>query len=245
MSGPADAVAVLNATGPAVALWRERAAPGRNRPPVPVGTLPPLTLGVDDGAVSLDVGGAFRDPDGDELTFRAASSAPAVAEVTVLGSTLTVTPVAQGAATVTVTATDARGADATAAQTFAVTVTPPPNRPPVPVGNLPPLTLGVDDGAVSLELGGAFNDPDGDTLTFRAASSATRGRGGCRARQHPDRDAGRPGSGDRHRLRHRRPRRRCHRRPDLCGDRDAAPQPAAGPRRNPAATDAEASTTGP
>ena len=122
--------------------------------------------------MSLELGGAFSDPDGDALTFRAASSAPAVAEVTVLGSTLTVTPLAQGAATVTVTATDARGADATAAQTFAVTVTPPPNRPPVPVGTLPPLTLGVDDGAVSLELGGAFTDPDGDALTFRAASSA-------------------------------------------------------------------------
>ena len=126
VNGPADAVAVLNAAGPAVALWRERAAAGRNRPPVPVGTLPPLTLGVDDGVVSLEVGGAFSDPDGDTLTFRTASSAPAVAAVTVLGSTLTVTPVAQGAATVTVSATDARGADATAAQTFAVTVTPPP-----------------------------------------------------------------------------------------------------------------------
>ena len=172
VNGPADAVAVLNATGPAVALWRERAAPVRNRPPVPVGTLPPLTMGVDDGAVSLELGGAFSDPDGDTLTYSAASSAPAVAEVAVLGSTLTVTPVAQGAATVTVTATDARGADATAAQTFAVTVTPPPNRPPVPVGTLPPLTLGVDDGAASLEVGGAFSDPDGDTLTYSAASSA-------------------------------------------------------------------------
>ena len=146
--------------------------PPPNRPPETVGTLPPLTLRVDDEAVSLEVGGAFRDPDGDALTYRAASSATAVAAVALLGSTLTVTPVARGTATVTVTATDAGGANATATQTFAVTVTPPPNRPPVPVGTLPPLTLRVDDEAVSLEVGGAFRDPDGDDLAFRAASSA-------------------------------------------------------------------------
>ena len=48
-TGPADAVAVLEATAPAVALWRDR------RPPEPVGALAPLTIAVDAAPVSVDV----------------------------------------------------------------------------------------------------------------------------------------------------------------------------------------------
>ena len=94
------------------------------RPPEPVGALPPLTLGVDDPAVAVAVGGAFRDPDGDRLTYRAASSAPAVAAAAVLGSTVTVTPTGEGTATVTVTSIDAGGSNGTATQTFTATVGP-------------------------------------------------------------------------------------------------------------------------
>ena len=93
-----------------------------NRPPEPVGALPPLTLAVDDPAATIEVGGAFRDPDGDRLTYMAASSAPAVAAVAILGSTMTVTPMGEGTATVTVTATDASGSNGTATQTFLATV---------------------------------------------------------------------------------------------------------------------------
>ena len=101
----------------AYALWRDR----YNRPPGPVGALGPLAIGVNDAAVSLDVAAAFRDPDGDPLTYRATSSAPGVVATAVTGSTLTVTPVAAGTATVTVTATDPLGSRAT--QEFGVAVT--------------------------------------------------------------------------------------------------------------------------
>ena len=101
----------------AYALWRDR----YNRPPAPVGALGPLTIGVDDAAVNLDLAAAFRDPDGDPLTYRATSSAPAVVATAVSGSTLTVTPAAAGTATVTVTAADPLGLSAT--QTFTVAVT--------------------------------------------------------------------------------------------------------------------------
>ena len=99
-----------------------------NGPPAPVGVLPPVTLGVDDAAVRVEVGGAFSDPDGDALTYSAISSAPSVASVAVVGSTVTVAPVSEGAATVTVTATDAGGSNGTATQAFPVTVSRP--RPP-------------------------------------------------------------------------------------------------------------------
>ena len=140
-----------------------------NRSPVSAGSLAALTLAVADGAATVEVGGAFSDPDGDALTFGAASSAPAVATVTVSGSTVTVTPVSAGASTVTVTATDVDGSNTSASQSFTVTV---PNRSPVSAGSLAALTLAVADGAATVEVGGAFSDPDGDALTFGAASSA-------------------------------------------------------------------------
>ena len=143
-----------------------------NRPPEPVGALPPLTMQVDEAAVAVDVASAFRDPDGDLLTYRATSSTLAVAAVAVLGSTVTVAPAAEGTATVTVTATDAGGSNGSATQRFTVRVSPPANRPPEPVGVLAPLTLRVDDPAVTVEVGSAFRDPDGDLLTYRATSSA-------------------------------------------------------------------------
>ncbi len=119
VDGPADAVAVLNATGPAVALWRDQPA-AANRAPEPVGALPPLRIGLNDGSATVDVSGAFRDPDGDPLTYGATTSAVQVAAVSVSGSRVTVTPVSDGAATVRVTATDPGGLSA--AQTFTVTV---------------------------------------------------------------------------------------------------------------------------
>ena len=97
------------------------APPAVNRAPVTVGTLPAQTLPIAGGAVTVDVSGAFSDPDGDPLTY-GVSSAPAVAAVSVSGSTLTLTPLAAGETTVTVTATDAGGSGGTATQSFRVTV---------------------------------------------------------------------------------------------------------------------------
>ena len=94
-----------------------------NRPPERVGTLAPLTIGVDEAAVSVEVQGAFRDPDGDALTYGATSSAPSVATVRIAGSGVTVTPISPGSATVTVTATDVGGSNTAATQSFTVTVT--------------------------------------------------------------------------------------------------------------------------
>ena len=117
--GPADAAAVLDATAPVVAGFRRASA---NRAPAAVGRLPYRTLPLGGGADIVDVGGVFRDPDGDALTYAAASSAPAVVRARATGTQVTLTPVAAGAATVTVSATDVGGSNATAAQRFVVTV---------------------------------------------------------------------------------------------------------------------------
>ena len=99
--------------------------PAANRPPEPVGTLAALTIGLDESAVPVDVAGAFRDPDGDPLTYGASSSSPSVASVSVLGSRVTLTPVSEGTAQVAVTATDVSGTNMSATQSFAVTVLRP------------------------------------------------------------------------------------------------------------------------
>ena len=93
-----------------------------NLPPVPVGTLAPLTIELGEAPVSVEVAGAFRDPDGDPLTYRATSSEPDVVSVSVSKSTVTVTAVAAGTAVVTVTVTDSDGSNKKATQTFTVTV---------------------------------------------------------------------------------------------------------------------------
>ena len=144
--------------------------PPVNRAPVAVGVLGSLTIALDDPAAAVDVTGAFRDPDGDELTYRAVSSAPAVAAVVAAGARLTVTALAEGTTAVTVTATDPDGLSAS--QSFTVTVDPPANRPPEPVGVLEPLTIGLDDPAASVDVRRAFRDADGDVLTYGAVSSS-------------------------------------------------------------------------
>ena len=116
--GPADAVALLDATVPVVAGWRRNPANGA---PLAVGRLPDRTLQMDAGVEVVDVSGAFRDPDGDALTYAAASSAPAVARAQATGSRVTLTPVAPGAASVAVTTSDAVG-PGNATQRFTVTV---------------------------------------------------------------------------------------------------------------------------
>ena len=78
----------------------------------------------------VSLSGVFSDPDGDALTITAASSNPGVVEALVSQGTLTITGVADGTATVTVTARDADGN--TVSDAFDVTVVGPPS----PVSNL-------------------------------------------------------------------------------------------------------------
>ena len=139
-----------------------------NCSPEAVGTVGALSLRVPDGAETVDVSDAFRDPEGDALTYGASSSLPSVATVLVSGSTVTVAPVWPGTAEVTVTATDVDGSNTSAMQTFAVAVA---NRSPEAVGSLPALTRRVGNGATTVDVSGAFRDPDGDALTYGASSS--------------------------------------------------------------------------
>ena len=119
VSGPADAAAVLNATGPAVALWRDHVR-RPNRPPEAVGTLPDRRL-APHGRLEVNVSQAFDDPDGDLLSYGVSSSSPRVVAVQAAGARVTLAAVGEGTAAIRVTATDPGGLSAT--QAFTVTVT--------------------------------------------------------------------------------------------------------------------------
>ncbi len=135
-----------------------------NRPPEAVGTIAQLEVQVD-SVVELDLAAYFADPDGDSLGYSVWSSDPTRALASVRASTLTVSGVAAGTAAVTVTATDPEGL--TAQQAFLVTV---PNRAPVAVGTIADLEVRVDSVA-GVAVAAHFADPDGDALTFAAATS--------------------------------------------------------------------------
>ncbi len=139
-----------------------------NESPVATDTIPPQTITAGD-TVTIDASAHFSDPDGDALTFTASSSDTDAATVSVDGSTVAIVGVAEGSATVTVTATDPEGASAM--QEVAVTVKAP-NRAPVAVGEIPevPMTVGQ---VFSVPIDQFFMDPDGDTLTYEATSSDT------------------------------------------------------------------------
>ena len=96
-----------------------RPQPVPNRAPVTAGTIPAQVVTVGQ-PVTVPVSAYFSDPDGDALSYTAASSDAEVATASVSGSTVTVTGVTAGAVTVTVTARDPGGLSAQ--QSFAASV---------------------------------------------------------------------------------------------------------------------------
>ena len=133
-----------------------------------------LVLGGDDFVRDLDaVPIVFIDPDRDTLAYSASSSAEDVATASISGSILTVSSVDTGKTTITVEADDGHGGSQMT--TFDVTVNPKSNRIPVLANALPDtfLILGGDNFVRDLEAAPiVFNDPDGDTLSYSASSSA-------------------------------------------------------------------------
>ena len=125
----------------------------------------------------VSLSGVFSDADGDSLTITATSGDEAKATVSVAsdGSKLTLTGVAEGTATITVTAQDADGN--TASDDFGVSViaAPPPpatpNQAPTVSSAIGDATIVNQSGTQQVSLSGVFSDADNDGLTVTAASS--------------------------------------------------------------------------
>ena len=169
---PGSATVTVTATDPgdlsATQIFRVTVT-GVNLAPEASGAIPDQSVVVGAEA-TVDVSGAFTDPDGDALTYAAESDATEVAAVDVSGTAVTVTGVAPGSATVTVTATDP--GDLSATQIFRVTVTGV-NLAPEASGAIPDQSVVVGAEA-TVDVSGAFTDPDEDALTYAAESDSTR-----------------------------------------------------------------------
>ena len=129
VDGPADAVRALNDVRHSVAAFRDRVRFVGDDSPQAVGTLPDVTLQLGDPPLVVDAAKAFRDPNGDRLTFAATSSGVAArgrpvarADTTAPRSDVTISPVASGRTVITITATDTEGSNTSAWQQFNLTV---------------------------------------------------------------------------------------------------------------------------
>ena len=158
-----QSVAVAVALAWATACSEEPTQPP-NVEPEAVGTIPAVSMFLGDTAV-VAVSGYFSDPDGDALSYSAASSDAGVVTTSVSGDTIRLVAVGKGNATVTVTATDPEGLSAE--QSWSVTVA---NRAPAPVDSMPALEVQVGETA-AFAVSDYFSDPDGDVLTYTAGSS--------------------------------------------------------------------------
>ena len=142
--------------------------PPANRAPTATGSIEAQTIPAGE-SVTVDVASNFTDPDGNTLSFSAASSDDAVATASVSGSNVTIDGVSAGTATVTVTARDPGGLSAT--QSISVTVEAV-NQAPVAEGTIDDLGL-VVGADTTVDVTGSFSDPDEDELTYAATSDDT------------------------------------------------------------------------
>ena len=117
----------------------------------------------------ISLSGVFSDADGDTLTITAASSNDATATVTVAAdySKLTLRGVAQGTATITVTAQDSDGN--TVSDQFAVASST--NNAPTVAAAIADATIVNESGTHQVSLSGVFSDADNDSLAVTASSS--------------------------------------------------------------------------
>ncbi len=143
-----------------------------NQPPQAVGAIAPVTLIAGSGATTVDLSGSFFDPDGDVLTYSAQSSNTSVVTVDTVNSTITITPVAAGVTTIIAIVQDTGGLTIT--QNITITVNPAPNRAPMVVQAINPLTLTAGASPTTIDMTAHFSDPDGNALTYTAVSTDTR-----------------------------------------------------------------------
>lgn len=162
---PGTAVVTMTATDPGgLKAQRNFRVVVPNRPPATVGSIDSREISVGDTA-TLEVSAFFSEPDGETLTYRAASGNPSRLTASVQGTSVVLAAIAKGSVTVTVTATDPGGL--MAVQAFQVTI---PNRAPIAVDSIPARTIEVDQ-ADTLDMSPFFADPDGDTLSYTVAVS--------------------------------------------------------------------------
>jgi uncharacterized protein YjdB len=136
-----------------------------NGAPVVAAPLEDVFLDEGFGTATVELAGAFSDPEDNPLGYAVSSNNPGVVQVGVSGTTLTITEVGIGTANITVTAND--GTPLSAQDVFTVDV----NGGPVVAAGISNRSYREGFGTADISLAGAFSDPEGDVLTYTAASS--------------------------------------------------------------------------
>ena len=137
--------------------------------PEPMNTIPALELAVGGDAASIVVSGYFRLPDGFTPEYAISSSDASIATASMSGDTLTISPVAAGTDTVTVSITNADTTCGVVAQSIVVTV-----RPTCPAAvmdaSVPDQMLYTIGGAATIDLTKFFEQVDQDGTTISVTS---------------------------------------------------------------------------
>ena len=139
--------------------------PGANVAPV-ASTIPAQSMMTGADPLVVNLSPFFTDADDDELTFSdPVSSNPAAATVELSDSTLTITAVAAGMSTISVTATDP--GDLSVMGSVELTVSDPPTMNVAPVvSTIPAQSMMTGADPLVMNLSPFFTDADDDELTF-------------------------------------------------------------------------------
>jgi len=124
----------------------------------------PLMVG-GDAAEPIDVSAHFYDPEGEALTYAiAVDPAEGIVTAALAEGMLTITPVAEGSATITVTATDPDSKSTSAS--IKVTVAPEGMMAPVTVGTIDAVSLDVGAIVTIQDISQYFSEPEEEMLTY-------------------------------------------------------------------------------
>ncbi|MCR8635611.1 Ig-like domain-containing protein [Paenibacillus radicis (ex Xue et al. 2023)] len=144
-------------------------APPVNHPPV-AGTIDPQTITMGGPPVLINARSHFTDPDeGDSMFFNVSTFPAGIVDTSLVSGQLSLVPRSIGTTTVTLKATDNSGA--TAQISFDTKVVSENHAPVYVAGSLADLMVSPDNGPVTINLAGAFTDPDSDLLTYNAIIS--------------------------------------------------------------------------
>ncbi|QPQ33559.1 RTX toxin [Lysinibacillus sp. JNUCC-52] len=154
--------------GRASSSFEVEVLPKLNNIPIVTQLINNQTGHVGDAPILVDASNVFADVDNDILTLEVSSSDESVATAQLNSQMITIVPVGIGQSIISVKADDGNGGSETT--TFAVTVTSPPNQPPVVAQSISNKS-GIVNDVITIDGSGIFSDADNDVLMINVNSS--------------------------------------------------------------------------
>jgi len=140
-----------------------------NDAPIVQNPIPDQMLNEYFGTRDISIGNVFFDKDGDGMTYSVSSSNPSVVTAALSGTTLTLTEIGMGDATITVTASDG---SLSVNDQFLARVNNVNDAPQI-IHPIADRDLNEHFDQVGVDISTVFDDKDGDALTYSASSANT------------------------------------------------------------------------